>query len=99
MPYLCQYITIYLQLKRLNTSRKTPFFVVLKGGLSLKIARFLPVLCPYRGVYRRLSDTEMTPQHTLQHTLQPDFRPDSRLERRVPGSRRINPRRHRSNGV
>lgn len=57
LPHLRQYTAIYQQLKQLNDPRKTPFFVVLKGGLSLKIVRFLPAFCPYRGVYRRLSDT------------------------------------------
>ena len=50
MPHLCQYAAIYQRLKHLNIPRKTPLFVVLKGGISLKIARFLPVFCPYRGV-------------------------------------------------
>ncbi len=40
--------------------------MVLKGGLSLKIARFLPSFCPYRGVYRRFSDTENYVQHYVQ---------------------------------
>lgn len=33
--------------------------MVLKGGVSLKIARFIADLWPYRGIYRRFFDTEV----------------------------------------
>lgn len=73
MPYLRQYSAIYQQLKCLNAPRKTPFFVVLKGGLSLKIARFLPAFCPYRGVYRRLSDTRNSTHYSIHRSIQLNF--------------------------
>nr|DAI60567.1 MAG TPA: hypothetical protein [Caudoviricetes sp.] len=35
----------------------------------MKIARFLPVFCPYRDVYRLLSDTENSTHHSIQASI------------------------------
>lgn len=67
--------------------------MVLKGGVSSKIARFLADFWQYRGIYRRLSDTENYVQHYVQAYVQRQIRPIICIERRVRLSRRIIARR------
>lgn len=52
-----------------------PFFVVLKGGVSLKFARFLSKFCPYRGANTTKSGIVNYAQHYAQGYAQQDFLP------------------------
>lgn len=50
-----------------------PFFVVLKGGVSLKFARFLSKFSPYRGANTAKSGIVNYAQHYAQGYAQQDF--------------------------